>query len=143
MTATTKDGPVLFEYEISTSASVFDKRPPSYIDTALLAPTGKPQSAPRIIEAEAAEGSPKSLETGRNRPIKSQARLVTIIREMTIYGNRDGMTQRAHTFSESLAYSVALSEKTVRRTAEIISIMTASSLFVFLKLYLRGNNIFV
>jgi len=103
MTETTKDGPVLFETDMRTSASSFEISPLLYISTVALAPTGKPQRKPSIIGAEAFFFKENNLETGNILPITAALLVETISEEMTIYGNREGITETAHTLRASQA----------------------------------------
>ena len=74
-------------------------------------PTGNPQSDPSTTAVQPAPDSPNRYRIGREnrRPSASPTPLRTISSEMTMKGNRDGMTVQAHSDSPRPMYSMATS----------------------------------
>lgn len=103
-------GPVLFAALISISVSVFERYPELYNSVAALAPKGKPHNAPISIGVDAQLGSDNNFETGIMRPNISAAPLETIIEDMIIKGNRDGIIFCIVFFIAENALSAAESE---------------------------------
>lgn len=132
---------MLLEQAISASVSSFVSIPSAYILTAVLAPTGNPQTAPSIIAVLPCLGKLNIPETGRIFPIISVALELTSIAEITIYGNNEGITDRAHVLRASRAYCDARSEKTVSKAQDTKRSRDKNNLTFFFKLSSDCNNV--
>ena len=75
----------------------------------VLAPMGKPQTAPRIKAQAEPSLTPKSALKGFESgfTIFSPSPLVIIISDITIKGKSEGMTVLAHSFRPFFIYSIA------------------------------------
>lgn len=103
--------PGMFENVRTRSNSDLDTSPRSYSETAVFAPTGKPQKTPRIKAQDAAPDIPnrKRMGTAKTLPISLPIPLATSNSDIAIKGKSEGITVFAQSDRPSVIYFIATS----------------------------------